>query len=92
MRAGTLVKLQANSKWPVVISRDGDAQLTVQLQVGPEEGQATAEVEVRRTDVRPLRIWLLSLTPPEFSRKSICLDCWFNELCPKWVTISLDNT
>lgn len=46
------MKLQANGKWQVVISRDGDAQLTLQLQVGPEEGQATAEVEVRRTGVR----------------------------------------
>lgn len=72
---GTLERRQADSRWYIVVSRDGDAQLPVQPEVGPREGQAPVEVQAHKAGVR--HSFDGPASPPEFARKSTYLDCWF---------------
>lgn len=46
-----LVQRQANRQGEIVTPSDDDAQLAFQLEVGPQEGRAPAEVEVLEAGV-----------------------------------------
>lgn len=64
---GTLVHRQADSRWYIVVSRDGDAQLPVQPEVEPHEGQAPVEVEVHKAGA--CHSFDGPASPPEYTRK-----------------------